>query len=96
MSHAARVNDPHSCPLSTPFAHGGGLISGPGVETVKIGHLAAATAGTTCTCAGGVPNVITGGSGTVKIGYQPAARVGDSTAHGGVISKGCSTVVIGG
>jgi len=27
---------------------------------------------------------------------QPAARVGDSTAHGGVITVGCPTVLIGG
>jgi uncharacterized Zn-binding protein involved in type VI secretion len=26
----------------------------------------------------------------------PAARVGDTTAHGGVISVGCPTVIIGG
>jgi uncharacterized Zn-binding protein involved in type VI secretion len=33
-------------------------------------------------------------SPTVIIEYQPAARVGDKTAHGGVITSGCSTVVI--
>ena len=27
---------------------------------------------------------------------QPAARQGDPTAHGGIISAGCSTVLIGG
>jgi len=27
---------------------------------------------------------------------QPAARIGDSTAHGGVITVGCPTVLIGG
>lgn len=27
---------------------------------------------------------------------QPAARMGDSTAHGGVIVAGCPTVLIGG
>jgi uncharacterized Zn-binding protein involved in type VI secretion len=96
MSHAARVNDPHSCTMSVPFAHVGGLIQGPGVETVKIGYQAAAAVGATCPCAGGLPNAIVKGSGTVKIGYQPAARAGDQTAHGGVISKGCSTVLIGG
>lgn len=96
MSHAARVNDPHSCPLTVPVSHVGGLIQGPGVQTVKIGHQPAATTGTACACALGLPNAITGGSGTVKIGYQPAARVGDATAHGGVITKGDSTVLIGG
>ena len=29
------------------------------------------------------------------IGNKPAARVGDSTAHGGVVVAGCPTVIIG-
>ena len=33
---------------------------------------------------------------TVLIGNMPAARTGDSTAHGGVIVGGCPTVLIGG
>jgi uncharacterized Zn-binding protein involved in type VI secretion len=35
------------------------------------------------------------GSTTVLIGGLPAARMGDSTAHGGVIVMGCPTVIIG-
>jgi uncharacterized Zn-binding protein involved in type VI secretion len=35
------------------------------------------------------------GAPTVLIGGQPAARMGDSTAHGGVIVLGCPTVIIG-
>ena len=35
-----------------------------------------------------VPNVL--------IGKMPAARMGDSTAHGGTIVAGCPTVQIGG
>jgi uncharacterized Zn-binding protein involved in type VI secretion len=30
------------------------------------------------------------------IGFLPAARIGDNTAHGGVIAAGCPTVMIGG
>ena len=30
------------------------------------------------------------------IGGKPAARMGDSTAHGGTITAGCPTVMIGG
>jgi uncharacterized Zn-binding protein involved in type VI secretion len=30
------------------------------------------------------------------IGNQPAARMGDLTAHGGSIVAGCPTVLIGG
>jgi uncharacterized Zn-binding protein involved in type VI secretion len=96
MSHAARVSDPHTCPQSFPGPHVGGVIQGPGVGTVMIGHLPAATAGTACACAFPLPNAITGGAGTVTIGYKPAARTGDPTAHGGIIAAGCSTVLIGG
>jgi uncharacterized Zn-binding protein involved in type VI secretion len=45
-------------------------------------------------CAGG-PDVIALGSFTVLIGGQPAARMGDLTAHGGVIVMGEPTVMIG-
>jgi uncharacterized Zn-binding protein involved in type VI secretion len=31
----------------------------------------------------------------VMIGFMPAARMGDMTAHGGVIVLGCPTVIIG-
>jgi uncharacterized Zn-binding protein involved in type VI secretion len=96
MHYAARVNDAHTCPMSAPIPHGGGVIVGPGVATVQIGHLPAAVSGTTCTCAMILPNSVSGGSSTVKIGFLPAARAGDSTAHGGVIVGGCTTVTIGG
>jgi uncharacterized Zn-binding protein involved in type VI secretion len=36
------------------------------------------------------------GSATVMIGNMPAARIGDSTAHGGSIILGYPTVIIGG
>jgi uncharacterized Zn-binding protein involved in type VI secretion len=39
---------------------------------------------------------VAAGSGTVTIGKMPAARLGDSTAHGGSIVLGCFTVMIGG
>jgi len=32
----------------------------------------------------------------VMVGGLPAARMGDSTSHGGVITLGCPTVLIGG
>jgi uncharacterized Zn-binding protein involved in type VI secretion len=46
------------------------------------------------TCAG-PPDTITLGSATVLIGGKPAARMGDSTAHGGTIVAGLATVLIG-
>ncbi|HRJ17177.1 MAG TPA: PAAR domain-containing protein, partial [Saprospiraceae bacterium] len=36
------------------------------------------------------------GSGTVLIGGRPAARIGDLTAHGGIIIAGAPNVLIGG
>ena len=36
------------------------------------------------------------GSTTVLISNKPAARMGDPTAHGGMIVVGCPTVLIGG
>lgn len=93
---AARVFDPHTCPLSAPVPHVGGSLRGPGVPSVVIGYQIAATRETTCACALGLPNAIIEGSTTVTIGNSPAARVGDRTAHGGQISGGCGTVLIGG
>jgi len=60
-----------------------------------IGNLVAAVVGDKCVCHG-PPDTIARGSSTVRIGGRAAARKGDSTAHGGVIMAGCSTVIIGG
>jgi uncharacterized Zn-binding protein involved in type VI secretion len=48
------------------------------------------------TCASSPPATIVTGSGSVKINGLPAARMGDKTAHGGVIMTGFPTVSIGG
>ncbi|NQU51480.1 MAG: PAAR domain-containing protein [Bacteroidetes bacterium] len=97
---AARVGDIHTCPMQTPafpspIPHVGGPITGPGVPTVLIGGMPAAVMGDTCTCTG-PPAVIVKGSLTVLIGGRPAARMGDPTAHGGTITIGFPTVLIGG
>jgi uncharacterized Zn-binding protein involved in type VI secretion len=47
----------------------------------------------TCT---GPPDTVLLGSATVFIGGVPAARMGDSSAHGGSLILGCPTVLIGG
>jgi hypothetical protein len=47
-----------------------------------------------CTCVG-PPDVIILGSTGVLIGGLPAARMGDSCAHGGMIAVGFPTVLIG-
>lgn len=100
MSLAARLTDRHTCPMQTPalpspIPHIGGPIIGPGVPNVLIGNLPAAVVGDQCTCVG-PPDSIVSGSSTVMIGGKPAARMGDTTAHGGVIAMGCPTVIIGG
>ncbi len=99
MPAAARLTDMHTCPMQTPgtppIPHVGGPVIGPGIPTVLIGKLVAAVVGDSCTCVG-PPDTIIKGSATVMIGGMPAARMGDTTAHGGSISLGCVTVMIGG
>jgi len=96
MPLAARVGDMHTCPMVNPGGspHVGGPVMPPGVPTVMIGGMPAATLGSMCTCAG-PPDSIVLGSQTVLIGGKPAARMGDTTAHGGQITVGCPTVLIG-
>lgn len=99
MPSAARVTDMHQCPMQTPgvppIPHVGGPILPSGPPTVLIGDLPAATVGCSCLCVG-PPDSIVKGSSTVMIEGKPAARMGDSTAHGGSIVAGCPTVEIGG
>jgi PAAR motif len=66
----------------------------PGEPRVLIGFMPAARVGDLATCAG-PPDVIVRGEPTVLIGYRPAARLGDQTGHGGTITMGCPTVLIG-
>jgi len=96
MPPAARLIDMHVCPAITGVVpHVGGPITGPGVPTVLIGNLPAAVVGDILTCVG-PPDSIVNGSTTVIIGGRLAARLGDLTAHGGVIVSGLPTVMIGG
>ncbi len=88
MAFAARITD---LIVSTATSGVPTPILPPGVPTVLIGGLPAATLGDTC----GVDAVILG-SFTVLIGGKPAARVADATASGGlIIPPGCVTVIIG-
>jgi uncharacterized Zn-binding protein involved in type VI secretion len=96
---AARITDMHTCPMVTPglppVPHVGGPVVGPGAPTVLIGKLPAAVLGDSLVCVG-PPDTIVIGSATVMICGKPAARLGDSTAHGGIIALGEMTVMIGG
>ena len=94
MPPAARITDMHTCPMfDGPKPHVGGPILPPGVPNVLIGGLPAAVVGGMATCVG-PPDVIAKGSMKVMIGGRPAARMGDQTAHGGVIVAGYPLVMI--
>lgn len=92
--------------LTDPTAHGG-LIVGPGVPTVLIGKMPAATMGDNHVCpmmTPGTPPIphvggpITLGSTGVFIGKKPAARMGDMAVCVGppaTVIMGCPTVLIG-
>jgi len=96
MPPAARVTDPHVCPMVTGVVpHVGGPILPPCCPTVLTGGLPQARVGDMLVCVG-PPDVIALGSFTVLVGGQPAARLGDLTAHGGAIMLGLPTVIIGG
>ena len=82
-------------PDTPPVPHVGGPIAGPGASNVLVGGLPAAAVGDQCTCIGSSDTIVTG-SANVLIGGRPAARAGDACAHGGTITHGLPTVLIGG
>jgi uncharacterized Zn-binding protein involved in type VI secretion len=77
-----------------PKPHVGGPILPPCEPTVIVGGMPQARVGDLAQCMG-PPDTIAVGSPTVLIGNKMAARLGDCTAHGGVIVQGCPTVLIG-
>ncbi|TWT90083.1 PAAR motif protein [Pseudobythopirellula maris] len=99
MPPAARLTDMHVCPMVTPgvppIPHVGGPITGPGAPTVLMAGLPASVVGDMAVCVG-PPDSVVKGSATVMVGGMPAARMGDSLAHGGAIVLGAPTVMLGG
>jgi uncharacterized Zn-binding protein involved in type VI secretion len=92
---AARVTDMHVCPMVTGVVpHVGGPILPPCAPTVLTVGLPQARVGDMLTCVG-PPDLIALGSFTVIVSGQPAARLLDLTAHGGMIVVGAPTVLIG-
>ncbi len=81
-------------PGTPPVPHVGGPVTGPGAPTVLIGGMPAAVMGDMCVCTGPPDSIVLGSTG-VFIGGKPAARMGDQCAHGGAITVGCPTVMIG-
>jgi uncharacterized Zn-binding protein involved in type VI secretion len=98
MPPASRLTDMHTCPMQTPgvppIPHVGGPILPTCSPNVIIGYLPAARVTDKCLCVG-PPDVIVKGSPTVMINNLMAVRIGDLTAHGGVIVAGFPTVMIG-
>lgn len=92
---AARVGDPHICPMVTgPVPHVGGPILPAGAPMVLIGGMPGARIGDMCLCVG-PPDTIVKGAMPVRVMGSPASRMTDQTAHGGQIILGCPTVLIG-
>ena len=93
---AARLGDMHTCPMVDPGPkpHVGGPILPACAALVLIGGQPAARVGDKLVCIG-PPDTIVKGSFVVPISGKPAARMTDTTAHGGVIVAGCPTVLIG-
>ena len=92
---AARLTDMHVCPLFTgPVPHVGGPIIGPCSPNVLTGMLPQARITDMCLCVG-PPDTIVTGAFTVLVNGLPAARMSDSTVHGGMIVTGLPTVLIG-
>lgn len=96
MPPAARITDMTVCPAVAPgpVPHVGGPII-TGEPTVITCFQPQARISDKAMCAPGIPATIVKGSMTVIVGNKPAARIGDTTSHGGVIVSGCPTVLIG-
>lgn len=96
MKPAARVTDMHTCPMVAPgpVPHVGGPILPPCATTVLVAGLPAARVGDHATCVGPPDSIVMGSLGVFVEG-KPFARLGDPTAHGGVIVAGCPTVLVG-
>ena len=92
---AARIGDMHTCPAVNPgpVPHVGGPVLS-GSYNVITGGSPQGRVTDKCVCVG-PPDMIVKGSATVQVNGLPAARLGDSTAHGGVIVVGFPTVLIG-
>lgn len=93
---AARMGDMHTCPMWTLLVpHVGGPVLPPCAPLVMTGGPMQARLSDMAVCAG-PPDVIAMGAATVLVQGLPAARQTDMTAHGGLITVGLPTVLIGG
>ena len=92
----ARVTDMHVCPDGAPGIDTSRWWPNPAaLRGHGTGQAAACRASHRHGLCVGPPDVIVLGSFTVLIMNLPAARIGDMTAHGGVIVMGAFTVLVG-
>lgn len=87
----ALLGHSHACPLVDPGPkpHVGGPITNAGQSLVRFNGIPVAVEGGESLCTG-VPTTdgLSKGSSLVRINGRGVMRVGDSTAHGGVITSG--------
>src|SRR6185503_6147597 len=95
MPLGARVGDIHTCPVASLVPHVGGPLLPPGAPNVTTTLLPSAVAGESAFCVGPLDTIMVG-SPTVFLHNMMAGRVNDPTTHGGIVSAGCPTVIIGG
>jgi len=87
---AARLTDPHLCPQ-----HDGKEIVGATAPTILVEGQPAARITSLVKCEGGPLDKVQIGEPTVLMMGLDAARFLDGTLHGGLVTQGASTVVIG-
>ena len=92
----ALLGDFHTCPQVNPgpVPHVGGPIVSAGQTTVRVMGRPVAVVGASCTCVCAMDST-NSGSSHVRIGGKAVVRIGDSTAHGGVVVSGFPTITVG-
>jgi len=91
---AAFLGSMQVCPMfDGPVPHVGGPII-DGDATVLVNQMPAAYLGSMGTCVG-PPCTVMLGAPTVLVSNMPAAYVGSTTDHGGAITVGAPTVLVG-
>ena len=91
---AARVDDSHSCPLTTPEVHVGGPILAQGAPNTLFNGKHAARVTDKATCVAPAPDTVRGGLITVFIDGSPASRELDNTDKGFILA-GSPDILLG-
>ncbi len=93
-SPAATIGCQHICPAyDGPRPHVGGPVL-QGSINVFLNGKGACRVGDQLLCNAASPDVVIQGAATTFINGLPAVRQGDSTAHGGTVVEGSSTIFI--